>query len=291
MHQVLDKSYLKEIVDFMFKCNDDERQYIPFCAKKKESILKDTKELLDDSESKVVARIEEGKIMSLMALDVEEERGRAEVVAFFINVENEEVWQEEADGLMHCMKSEASKVKQYVFYVGGQNVRIQKFLERHKVCFRGDEYTLSITNIQYTQMDAIERLTKEDETSCKAFIALHDKLFQGAYYEGKGIIERIDEDNQVFIQKKNGCLVGYCYAEREEDVQWGCIHFLGVDENWRKQGIGRCLVSVATQWVLEGDVKKVSMTVDCVNEKALELYKKIGYKITCLNKAYHYDIE
>ena len=56
--------------------------------------------------------------------------------------------------------------------------------------------------------DDIELCEISDEY-CNDMINLHDNIFKKAYYSGKTIIKRINENRKVFIASDSEKLVGY----------------------------------------------------------------------------------
>ena len=111
-----------------------------------------------------------------------------------------------------------------------------------------------------------------------AFVALHEKTFPHTYYTGQQILEKLVEQNWVFVITQNDTLLGYVYAKIDTGGE-GYLDFVGVAEHARRQGIGRRLVVAATRWLLSYEnVPQVTLTVSSTNRAAIELYLKIGYE-------------
>ncbi|MHA2371179.1 MAG: GNAT family N-acetyltransferase, partial [Candidatus Hodarchaeales archaeon] len=72
----------------------------------------------------------------------------------------------------------------------------------------------------------------------EAFKALHDRTFPGAYYSGVQILQRLDEQNKVFILAQKKTLQGYVYSRIDSSSSEGYIDFLGVEPVSRRLGIG-----------------------------------------------------
>ncbi|MFC5466045.1 GNAT family N-acetyltransferase [Lederbergia graminis] len=83
------------------------------------------------------------------------------------------------------------------------------------------------------------------------------------------------------IVKENGIILGsvMVWKENEDNNDIGVIEDLFVREQWRKQGIAKCLLTKAMIYLKERGLKKVKLTVDATNENALILYQSVGFKI------------
>lgn len=112
------------------------------------------------------------------------------------------------------------------------------------------------------------------------FIHLHDTLFPRAYYSGKEIIERINDDHKVYTSEDENGLDGYLYAEYNRQEKEGSIEFIGVDPDKRMKGIGRNLLEMAVHDLFVNSVaNSIKLCVETANEKALSIYKKAGFKV------------
>lgn len=58
------------------------------------------------------------------------------------------------------------------------------------------------------------------------------------------------------------------------------ITFLGVARDYRAQGIGKRLIELGIKKSIEAGMKSISLETSMDNEKALRLYKKVGFEIT-----------
>lgn len=114
----------------------------------------------------------------------------------------------------------------------------------------------------------------------EAFKALHDRSFPGAYYSGAQIINRLDEQNKVFVIAKNKTLQGYVYSRINSSFSEGYIDFLGVEQASRRLGVGTKLVSAAVQWLFSiDDISDVGLIVSETNIDAAKLYQQLGFEV------------
>jgi ribosomal protein S18 acetylase RimI-like enzyme len=110
-------------------------------------------------------------------------------------------------------------------------------------------------------------------------VALHNEVFPDTYISGQGIWEKVDEQHQVFVEIREGEVLGYIYAVLDDgDENLGYIEYVGVAEQARGQGIGEKLLRTALAWLfMEKGVREVGLNVDDTNTNARGLYEKVGF--------------
>ena len=109
---------------------------------------------------------------------------------------------------------------------------------------------------------------------------------------GEGIIDKIDFQkiikadseevkNLFLVAEVHNQIVGFSRCEGSNlkrlshKVEFGvCI----LREFWG-YGIGKSLLQQSIQWANENEVKKISLQVLGTNEKAIQLYKKLGFEV------------
>jgi ribosomal protein S18 acetylase RimI-like enzyme len=102
---------------------------------------------------------------------------------------------------------------------------------------------------------------------------LHDRLFPGTHTTGRSLVEA-DEPRLVVVE--GGLVVGYVAVEIHSDGT-GYIDYLGVHPEWRRRGLGRRLVTDATDLLLERQATSVHLTVREHNTAARALYAALGF--------------
>ncbi len=74
-------------------------------------------------------------------------------------------------------------------------------------------------------------------------------------------------------------LAGYIYVEAEPEFGEGNIEFFAVNELQRSKGIGKKLLIMGLKWLFLFDsISSIKLCVNLKNEKAINLYKKVGFK-------------
>lgn len=76
---------------------------------------------------------------------------------------------------------------------------------------------------------------------------------------------------------ENGSIIASAMAWREEDM--GVIEDVFVRENWRRKGIATFLLTTALTYLKDIGLTKAMLMVDTENEKALQLYRSVGFNV------------
>jgi GNAT superfamily N-acetyltransferase len=82
------------------------------------------------------------------------------------------------------------------------------------------------------------------------------------------------ENLKFTIAKEDETIIGYCISSAQKKI--GVIESLYVDEKYRKQGIGKALVTIHIKWFESLKCKKYSVTTVYENPIAISFYKAVG---------------
>lgn len=80
-------------------------------------------------------------------------------------------------------------------------------------------------------------------------------------------------------------IVGVCLSaedriyNKENGTKWGWINVLGVRPPHRRRGVGKFLLADGMNWVLEQGMESIRIGVYAKNEKALDLYRSVGFEM------------
>jgi mycothiol synthase len=91
----------------------------------------------------------------------------------------------------------------------------------------------------------------------------------------------IPGENFVYaLARSNGDTVGVCMAEIEHgsNGEQGWINILGVVPAARRNGLGRALLADGLRWIGAQHAREAILGVDAQNEKALGLYRSVGFE-------------
>lgn len=114
----------------------------------------------------------------------------------------------------------------------------------------------------------------------QSFVELHNTIFPGTYADGQRILNKLDDQHQIFVWCQGNELMGYLYAAIDDDTGDGSIEYIGVREDSRGKGIGRQLLQTAMHWLFE--VKQVPNVILVVNDdlaNARSLYESVGFRL------------
>jgi len=139
----------------------------------------------------------------------------------------------------------------------------------------------------------IIRERKTDDAN--AFCEFLSKLDHEAEYmlyekdERNVSIQKILKNTESVINDKNACyiavtenkIIGYIIAVREKFIRTRHVAtvVIGILEEYCNKGIGYLLFQEIINFASENNVKRLELTVITENERAINLYKKLGFEI------------
>jgi ribosomal protein S18 acetylase RimI-like enzyme len=167
-------------------------------------------------------------------------------------------------------------------FVDVRHTRMAAFAQRHGFPARPLENHMKWERAHLARLPEVNAaLVPYEPADADLFIALHDRLFPETYYRGAAILERLGEQDRLFISRgADGTVNGYIYAKIDTDNREGYIDYIGVAESVRRQGLGRALVAHAMRWLLtDPQVESIALTVMGENAAAIALYQGLGYTL------------
>ena len=95
------------------------------------------------------------------------------------------------------------------------------------------------------------------------------------------VMHNVANDVPQFIAKTKGMIVGWCDVcpKGQAIYAHSAVLGMGVLPDYRKQGIGKALLSAALKKAFEKDIVRVELAVFSDNVNAVQLYKKFGFRI------------
>lgn len=125
----------------------------------------------------------------------------------------------------------------------------------------------------------IKKLT---EANLYYFKEISDFVFDGKKVQ-KYLNQFIEDDNCYgFVAQQNGKVVGFAYSyrlKRLESKPMMYIHSIDVLESYRKQGIGKKLISHIVDYSIKNDFKSCFLITNKTNYSACKLYESTGGKV------------
>jgi ribosomal protein S18 acetylase RimI-like enzyme len=110
--------------------------------------------------------------------------------------------------------------------------------------------------------------------------------------QGRGLRQMIDNQRGcLLVAAVDGRVVGMCSGQLTISTAEGGLALLIEDvvvaKQWRRIGIGKCLMNAIAEWARLMKVTRLQLLADRNNEQALNFYKNIGWQSTqliCLRK-------
>lgn len=113
-----------------------------------------------------------------------------------------------------------------------------------------------------------------------AAAALHAELFPSPYLGEEAFRRALEAaDCALFIARSGEETepLGYLYVEDRPADHEVYVHYLGVNESARRQGLGKALLARAARWGSERGRDAMALTVREDRPAALELYRRSGF--------------
>jgi mycothiol synthase len=94
------------------------------------------------------------------------------------------------------------------------------------------------------------------------------------------------------LYEEDGRLAGFCWTKIHagEHPPLGEIYVIGTDPDFEGHGLGRRLVLAGLDWLAGKGLTVGMLYVDGANESAVHLYKKLGFTVDHLDRAYVGDV-
>lgn len=102
----------------------------------------------------------------------------------------------------------------------------------------------------------------------------------------KFIIEKEKADSPIFLAQRNNEISGYLLVDRgRSDKKRHCMYIVvGVKKSSQGIGIGTKLIEEAISWARQNNIIRIELTVMEHNQRAINLYKKMGFEIEGVKK-------
>lgn len=205
----------------------------------------------------------------------------------FIDREEENEWLSIANEMCQFIFEALGFTYKYLFFIHQENQINKKLLKNLGATSRGHEYVLELKKENVKVQLLSKRIVEASQNVYEEVRTFHDTIWPGVYYSGKQIIEKLTHSHQLFIAKNNQELEGYVFVQKQLEAESGYIHFLAVKERYRKQGIGKALLTKAIEYLFEeSQIKKISLCVEVLNETAIQLYFDVGFEVENAYTAY-----
>lgn len=130
-------------------------------------------------------------------------------------------------------------------------------------------------------------LRRMNEGDIDSVCAIEEKVFASPWSRQSFSDEMSNQLAVYIVAEAEGRVVGYIGAWRVLDE--GHITNLAVEAEWRRQGLGRCLLRSMEALLYEEGIRHVTLEVRVSNTPALSLYRGMGYRERGIRKKYYQD--
>lgn len=280
------KSDIKLAAKFIESENKYEESNVGYCSDTYEEICEDLNDELEEAsvENPFVLAYEGDKLVGVVGLDYDNENKSAEVWGPFVEYEN---WQHCAMEMWKELVKRIPGETKITFFYAAQNANCIEFAEKLNTKNIDHYFIMELKKANFKANTYKGICTELSNEFYEDFIKLHEGTFKNPYYTGKQIIEKISDDNKVFIIEEDNDLKGYIYVEANAEFNEGSINFLGVKASERNKGFGKKLLACGINFLICcHNIDKVQLTMRRGNSPAMKVYKAVGFVIKKELKAY-----
>jgi mycothiol synthase len=108
---------------------------------------------------------------------------------------------------------------------------------------------------------------------------LHRRMVE-PWFDPAGLLLAVDDAG----------IAGFCWTKVDPATGCGEIYVIGVDPSRQSAGLGKPLVLAGLGHLASKGVKKGCLYVDSAQEKALNMYRAIGFEVDHVDRAYTIDL-
>lgn len=281
----LNDSLLEAAIAFVARLNRHSAHNISYFSETAAEIKADFATIHPPQGYTYLAVSDDGQLHGLFGVEIDRELGRCWLLGPLVDHEN---WETIAESLYQTILADLPReITDQEMFFGKENTKVRAFAVNQGFTYETEGAVLSL---DISQCDLKpEHEISEFETAFTADLgALHDNLFPNTYYSPDQLIKMAeDPDKQLFVHLHNGKLVGYLFIQAREAFQDGYLDFLGVEQGFRRQGIGRSLVAGALNWLQAFPyVSKLTLTIRMDDFAARQLYASLGFQTESVSQSF-----
>ena len=281
------KNSIKELSEFIGRINKLPEKNIGYLGEDPLEIEESLRDYFPENtiENFFVLAYEDEKLVGVLGMDIDEEKGVGEALGPFIDTDNyketETILFTEIDKIL------PTSLKRINMYFNKENKRCKEISEKLEGEYLKEFYYMGVNKENFLSIGSKD-ITEVEKDDYKEFIELHEEIFKEPYYSGQDIINRLNEDRKVLIFKDENSK-GYMYVEYNEEFHEGSIEFIGVKEESRGLGIGKKLLSSGINWLFSNKNLEVINLNTSTDNKAFYLYKSLGFNTEKI--LYYYKVD
>ncbi len=181
------------------------------------------------------------------------------------------------------------QVKTVLFVVDNDSKRGMRIIEKLNLKCDHVEYRMRYDQFK-KEYDNSVFLRDAGLNDVADFIRISSELFHESSEESKNIIMAClqSTDKKLYVAEINKEIIGICTLYYSENKV--IIYGLGISEKFQGKGYGYKLINSVFN-ILKDKGCELELEVDSINEKAHNLYKKVGFKETRVVNYYEKNIQ
>jgi GNAT superfamily N-acetyltransferase len=281
----LDDSNMEQGTKFVTRLNEIPAHKISYLGESKDEIAEDLKAIRPPDGYGFVVISDHQEIIGLCGVEVDVELGRCWLFGPFVEHND---WESIADLLYDALLDALpDEITNQELFFPDENTSLGKFALRHGFDYYSAGAVLTLDAGQVGKLPESGGQILDDGDGGQ-FIALHEDVFPNTYYSGKQLLKLAEDDDKcLYVHQVDGRIVGYIFLQVREAARDGYIDYIGVDQEFRQQGIGKHLAVSGIQWAFQFPfVEKVSLTVKPDNTPAVRLYESLNFKTESISQAF-----
>lgn len=274
---------LEQMIELAYRKNNDETHYSAFCCCQKEHIREEFTENINGEHCRYIGYFEGDKLIGLLCGFIDFERNSMDCAGPFVDGDFHKLSSE----MFEHLKALGPQGMKYIFYFGKKNIECTTFLKQIEAENQGDEFQLYISREGFKKLDSIVRIVELPKEYEERFSQLHDTIFPEVYISGKGILQSLGIDRQVFVALDGEEIIGYSVLQTHKDSREATAEIIGVAKPYRRRGYGRAVLNYLLEVAFQDpQIDSVNLIVDQINENALTLYTSVGFELRKVNCNY-----
>ena len=260
---------------FIAKTNSIDKNFVGYCGTNPVEVEKALTDFDFPLEVSFSLLQRDDQIYGALGFDIDLENKQAEVWGPFISSND---WVTDAQTLWkNSLKKLPKSLNSFHFFYEKKNSRAVDFAYMLGAKKNLSHFILCLKKENFLR-ENLEGYMEIKSNDFLSFSQLHDSLFPKGYFSGKQILKKLSPYHKVFIVKQNLNCIGYIYVEVVPEFSEGKIHFFGVEEKYRKQGLGSKLLKIGINWIFQFmKINEISLCVDDTNLNAIKIYKDVGF--------------